>query len=283
MKHYKIKRSIINQEYPSINTYFKDLNHYKTLSVEKEKEMFQALENGNTAVRDKLIKTNLRFVISLAKQYQNRGIPLPDLIEAGNIGLIEAVDQYHLDYNVRFASYAAYKIRKHILLEIYKYSNLISIPYNKTATIAQIMKVVNKFEQLEQRNPTLTELAALLKLSEETVKEVLDSASITIVPELNVNYTGDIISVFDSLEDYKESPKDPLVTENIQDFLKATLNPIELKVINKSFGFEEPLMTIAEIGKELNVTQERIRQIKNKAILKLRKNPGILKFKNLLE
>lgn len=282
MKHYKIKRCIINNDSISINLYFKDLNKFKTLSLEDEKKLFGELKKGNTELREKLINVNLRFVVSIAKQYQNRGILLPDLIEAGNIGLIEAVDQYRLDYNVRFASYAAYKIRKHILLEIYQHSNMINVPYNKTATLARIAKITNAFEQREQREPTIEELAVLLEIPEENVKEIFNNAAVTIVPETSIGTNGEVLNTFDTIDD-EESIKDPVLFDNVQIFLQQTLNETELAVINKLFGFHCNSKSIEEIGKELQVTPERVRQIRNKAIIKLRKNPDVVKFKNLIE
>ncbi len=282
MKHYKIKKSILNNNLLSINLYFKDIAKFKTLSIKNEKELFTKLRSGDDKLREKLINSNLRFVISIAKQYQNRGAQLSDLIEAGNIGLIEAVDQYDLSYNVRFASYAAYKIRKHILLEISQHNNIINIPYNKTDILNKINKIKHEFEQHEQREPTIEELSVILELPEYIIKETINNASITIVPETSIGPTGEILNVFDTI-DLEDSPKEPVLFDNVQAFLKTALNPMEQIIINKLFGFQEDPKTLDEVGKELNVTSERVRQIKNKAIIKLRKNPDITKFKALIE
>jgi len=262
MKHFQIRQSITDRSSESVTLYLKDISKYPLLTVEQERELAVKAVNGDKQAKDKLIESNLRFVVSIAKQYQGKGLELEDLISTGNLGLIRAVDSFEPERELRFLSYAGWWIRDFIINEIINNGKAIRIPFNKTITINKINQALIQFETENERPPTADELAELLAMEEDSVKELMDMTEVSIVKDLtdlDVNYTPDINNN----------------QEFLKDFLSSLLTKTETRVLCESFGIGTEEKEIKEIAEELEVTMERVRQIKNTAILKLRKHPNI--------
>lgn len=262
MKHFQIRQSITDRSSESIRLYLKDISKYPLLTAEQERELAVKAVGGDKQAKDKLIESNLRFVVSIAKQYQGKGLELEDLISTGNLGLLRALELFEPERELRFLSYAGWWIRDFIINEIINNGKSIRIPFNKTITINKINQALIQFETENERPPTADELAELLAMEEDSIKELMDMTEVSIVKDLtdiDINYTPDI--------------------NNNQEFLKYFLDSLltktETRVLCESFGIGTEEKDIKEIAEELEVTTERVRQIKNTAILKLRKHPHI--------
>lgn len=262
MKHFQIKQSITDRSSESVRLYLKDISKYPLLTVEQERELAIKAANGDKQAKDKLIESNLRFVVSIAKQYQGKGLELEDLISVGNLGLLRALELFEPERELRFLSYAGWWIRDFIINEIINNGKSIRIPFNKTITINKINQALIQFETENERPPTADELAELLEMEEDSIKELMDITEVSIVKDLtdlDINYTPDINNN----------------QEFLKGFLASLLTNTETRVLCESFGIGTEEKDIKEIAEELEVTMERVRQIKNTAILKLRKHPHI--------
>jgi len=286
MKHYPIRQSITDRSSISVNLYLKDISKYPLLTDEEESELISKIKNGDEKAKEKLITSNLRFIISIAKQYQNKGIEFADLISAGNIGLMRAISHFDNSYNCKFISYAVWWIRDSILKEILDYGKIIRIPAEKVTKFNKLNKVIAQYEQDHGVSPSFKELEELLNCSEEDLKNVISQCSVFIVPDSIVNSDGEEESIFETLyiEDGNtdENLKKQSESKTIIDFLKQNLNDTEYYVISNFFGIEGKKMNIDDISISCNITKERVRQIKDKAIIKLRKCPGVEKLANFL-
>ena len=262
MKHFQIKQSITDRSTDSVRMYLKDISKYPLLTPEQERELAVKAINGNKQAKDKLIESNLRFVVSIAKQYQGKGLELEDLISTGNLGLIRAVDSFEPERDLRFLSYAGWWIRDFIINEIMNNGKEIRIPFNKAITINKINQALLDFEVRNERPPTADELAELLEMEEDSVKELMGMTDLSIVKDLsevNASYTPEI----------------NINQEFLIHFLQANLSKMETQILCESFGIGTDEKDIKQIADERNLTMERVRQIKNTAILKLRKHPHI--------
>lgn len=286
MKHYPIRQSITDRSSISVNLYLKDISKYPLLTDEEESELISKIKNGDEKAKEKLITSNLRFIISIAKQYQNKGIEFADLISAGNIGLMRAISHFDNSYNCKFISYAVWWIRDSILKEILDYGKIIRIPAEKVTKFNKLNKVIAQYEQDYGISPSFKELEELLNCSEEDLKNVISQCSVFIVPDSIVNSDGEEESIFETLyvEDGNtdENLKKQSESKIIIDFLKQNLNDTEYYVISNFFGIEGKEMNIDDISTSCNITKERVRQIKDKAIIKLRKCQGVEKLANFL-
>ena len=262
MKHFQIKQSITDRSTDSVRMYLKDISKYPLLTPEQEKELAVKAVNGDKQAKDKLIESNLRFVVSIAKQYQGKGLELEALISTGNLGLIRAVDSFEPERELRFLSYAGWWIRDFIINEIMNYGKEIRIPFNKAITINKINQALIHFEAANERPPTADELAELLEIEENSVKELMNITDLSIVKDL-------------SEVDASYTPEIHINHEFLIRFLYANLSKTEAKVLCESFGIGTDEKDIKQIADERNLTIERVRQIKNTAILKLRKHPNI--------
>lgn len=286
MKHYPIRQSITDRSSISVNLYLKDISKYPLLTDEEEKEILSEIKKGNNKAKEKLINSNLRFVVSIAKQYQNKGIDLPDLISAGNIGLMQAISHFDDTYNCKFISYAVWWIRDSILKEILDYGKIIKIPSEKITKFNKINKTISQYEQEYGQSPSIRELANILDCSEEEINNIIFQCTISIIPDSVVNSDGDTESVFETL--YVEDGnadinlKKQSISTSIIDFLKQNLNDTEYYVITKFYGLDGPEINLDEISENCNITKERVRQIKDKAIIKIRKSPDVEKLTNFL-
>lgn len=286
MKHYPIRQSITDRSSISVNLYLKDISKYPLLTDEEESELISKIKNGDKKAKEKLITSNLRFIISIAKQYQNKGIELADLISAGNIGLMRAVSHFDDSYNCKFISYAVWWIRDSILKEILDYGKIIRIPSEKITKFNKLNKVITQYEQDNGISPSFRDLEEILGWSEEDLKNIISQCTISIIPDSIVNSEGEQESIFETLciEDGNtdENLKKQSESTTIYDFLKLNLNDTEYYVLTNFFGINGKEMSLDDISISCNITKERVRQIKDKAIIKLRKCPGVEKLANFL-
>lgn len=285
MKHYKIKQSITDRSSLSVDYYLKDIGKYPLLTEQEERALTKEKEKNNKEAHDKLVESNLRFVVSIAKQYQGKGIELEDLISVGNLGLMEAVNRYNLSYNCRFLSYAVWWIRDYILREIMTNGNTIRVPVGKSVLINRMNRVAGKFEQENERNPTYEELGRLLNLTEKDIADIASSKIIK-VENSTTDDDGKEISLFDKMEavedDSDREIKEEHKTIDILEILRQELSHIEFNIITSLFGIGRSPRTIDEIADDCEITRERVRQIKDKAIIRLRRSSQINKLQNYL-
>ena len=273
MRQLKISKSITNRESASLEKYLQEIGHQDLLTADEEVELAQQIRKGDRKALERLTKANLRFVVSVAKQYQNKGLSLPDLINEGNLGLIKAAERYDETRGFKFISYAVWWIRQSILQAIAEQSRIVRLPLNQVGSVNRIARELNKFEQENERKPSVEEMADRIDLPEEKIAEAM---------KINTNHVsmdapfadGEDNSLLDVLPN-TDSPS----TDNVldQESLRTeigrvldVLNDREQKVIKAFFGIGMQEMTLEEIGDKYNLTRERVRQIKEKAIRRLR-------------
>ena len=279
MKHYKIKPSITDRSSISVDLYLKDISKFPILTPEEELNLVIQMRNGDKAAREKLINSNLRFVVSIAKQYQNKGLDFADLISVGNLGLMTAIDRFNPEYNCRILSYAIWWIRDFILQELFTNGKTIKVPVGKVTAVNKLNRILTEFEQKNERPPTVEELVPLLGMSNFEIEDLLSYSQLQVFSEETVSDDGDTASLYDSICDEDSDADSTLknlgLTSVIEDILSEVLNPIEYQVIIKLFGIGCGEMAYNDIAEDLNLTKERVRQIKDKAIIKLRKSNKI--------
>lgn len=275
MRQLKISKAITNRESASLEKYLQEIGHQDLLTADEEVELAQQIRKGDRKALERLTKANLRFVVSVAKQYQNKGLSLPDLINEGNLGLIKAAERYDETRGFKFISYAVWWIRQSILQAIAEQSRIVRLPLNQVGSVNRIARELNKFEQENERKPSVEEMADRIDLPEEKIAEAM---------KINTNHVsmdapfadGEDNSLLDVLPN-TDSPS----TDNVldQESLRTeigrvldVLNDREQKVIKAFFGIGMQEMTLEEIGDKYNLTRERVRQIKEKAIRRLRYN-----------
>ena len=275
MRQLKITKSITNRESASLDKYLQEIGHEDLISVEEEVELAQRIKKGDRKALEKLTKANLRFVVSVAKQYQNQGLSLPDLINEGNLGLIKAAEKFDETRGFKFISYAVWWIRQSILQAIAEQSRFIRVPLNQVGSVNKINRVLNKFEQEHERRPNIDEIAEKVDLPEDKIEEAMKISGHHVsmdAPFLD----GEENSLLDVLPNEGAPPADnELVLESLRDEISralATLNERERSIIEAFFGINQPEMTLEEIGDKYGLTRERVRQIKEKAIRRLRHN-----------
>lgn len=285
MRQLKISKSITNRESASLEKYLQEIGHQDLLTVDEEVELAQQIRKGDRKALERLTKANLRFVVSVAKQYQNKGLSLPDLINEGNLGLIKAAEKFDETRGFKFISYAVWWIRQSILQAIAEQSRIVRLPLNLVGSVNRIARELNKFEQENERRPSVEEMADRIDLPEEKIADAM---------KMNTHHVsmdapfaeGDDNSLLDILPN-NDSP----ATDNELDMesLRAEisraldiLNDREKKVIKAFFGIGTSEMTLEEIGDKYNLTRERVRQIKEKAIRRLRHNTKSKTLKSYL-
>lgn len=275
MRQLKISKSITNRESASLEKYLQEIGHQDLLTADEEVELAQQIKKGDRKALERLTKANLRFVVSVAKQYQNKGLSLPDLINEGNLGLIKAAERYDETRGFKFISYAVWWIRQSILQAIAEQSRIVRLPLNQVGSVNRIARELNKFEQENERKPSVEEMADRIDLPEEKIAEAM---------KINTHHVSMDAPFADgednSLVDFLPNTDSPS-TDNVldQESLRTeigrvldVLNDREQKVIKAFFGIGMQEMTLEEIGDKYNLTRERVRQIKEKAIRRLRYN-----------
>lgn len=276
MRQLKISNFYTDRDYLT-TSYFKDVSKNKPLTPEQEVELAVKIKQGDIDARNKLVSANIRFVISVAKQYQHQGLPLPDLINEGNIGLIKAAQLFDPTKGFKFISYAVWWIRQSIITAIANTSKNIRMPLNKVICLNKINRVISNFEQKEFRKPTISEISKELDIDEDTILEILAASEKSISFDSSVleNDNCSLLDVIpnDSITD-EDLTKDSNIVE-VREILK-TLKTKERDILKMCFGIECQEMTLEEIASKFGQTRERIRQIKELAIRKLRNHKNEL-------
>lgn len=275
MRQLKISKSITNRESASLDKYLQEIGHEELLSVEEEVELAQKIKKGDRRALERLTRANLRFVVSVAKQYQNQGLSLPDLINEGNVGLIKAAEKFDETRGFKFISYAVWWIRQSILQAIAEQSRIVRLPLNQVGSVNKINRELNKFEQEHERRPSVDEIADRIDLPEEKIEEAMKANNRHVSMDAPF-VDGEDNSLLDILADSNMPMADKaLVQESLRKEIDRAidlLNDREQKVVRAFFGIGSPEMTLEEIGDKYNLTRERVRQIKEKAIRRLRHN-----------
>lgn len=275
MEQLKISKSITNRESAALDKYLQEIGHEELLSVEEEVVLAQRIKNGDREALEKLTKANLRFVVSVAKQYQNQGLSLSDLINEGNLGLIKAAEKFDEKRGFKFISYAVWWIRQSILQAIAEHSRIVRLPLNQVGSVNKINKMLNKFEQENERRPSINEIAEGVDLPEDKIEDAMKVQARHVSVDAPFA-DGDNNSLLDVLPNEDAAMADKmLLLESLRDEIKRALqilNDRERKIIEAFFGIDQPEMTLEEIGTKYGLTRERVRQIKEKAIRRLRNN-----------
>ncbi len=275
MRQLKITQSITNRESASLDKYLQEIGHEELISVEEEVELAQRIRKGDRKALEKLTKANLRFVVSVAKQYQNKGLSLPDLINEGNLGLIKAAEKFDETRGFKFISYAVWWIRQSILQAIAEQSRIVRLPLNQVGSVNKINKIANRFEQEHERRPSADEIGDFVDLPEDKIEDALKVSTRHI--SMDAPFAdGEENSLLDVLPNTDSPDTDfELVMESLRNEINRallTLNERERHIIEAFFGINQPEMTLEEIGEKFGLTRERVRQIKEKAIRRLRHN-----------
>lgn len=273
MKQLKITTSITPHETKSSTLYLGEIAHSKPLTADEEAELAFRIQKGDQAARDQLIKANLRFVVSVAKQYLAKGVELSDLISDGNIGLINAAERFDPTRGFKFDSYAVWWIRQSILQAIAEQSRIVRLPLNQVGSVNKINRMLSKFEQENERRPSLEEISEGTNLPEEKVDEAMSANTrhVSVDAPFSESDEGSLLDVL--INDNSPMADKQLVKESLQAEIKqalSILNERERNVIEAFFGINSPEMTLEEIGVKYGLTRERVRQIKEKAIRRLR-------------
>ena len=264
MRQLKITKSITNRESASLDKYLQEIGREELITVEEEVELAQRIRKGDRAALEKLTRANLRFVVSVSKQYQNQGLSLPDLINEGNLGLIKAAEKFDETRGFKFISYAVWWIRQSILQALAEQARIVRLPLNQVGSLNKISKALSKFEQDNERRPSPDKIADTLKVSGRHIS--VDAPFVD----------GEDNSLLDVLvNDDSPMADKTLVNESLSkeiDRALSTLTDREKDIIRMFFGIGCREMTLEEIGDKFGLTRERVRQIKEKAIRRLRQN-----------
>ncbi len=274
MRQLKISKQITNRESQSLDKYLQEIGKVDLLTADEEVVLAKRIREGDQLALEKLTKANLRFVVSVAKQYQNQGLSLGDLINEGNLGLIKAAQRFDETRGFKFISYAVWWIRQSILQALAEQSRIVRLPLNRVGSLNKISKTFSELEQKFEREPSPEELAEVLEVS---ASEVVDTMKISgRHVSMDAPFVqGEENSLLDVLEnDGDQKPDDGLMTDSLRKEVQralSTLTSREADVITLYFGLNgEHAMTLEEIGEKFNLTRERVRQIKEKAIRRLR-------------
>ncbi len=275
MRQLKITKSITNRESASLDKYLQEIGKEDLITVEEEVELAQRIRKGDQEALEKLTKANLRFVVSVAKQYQNQGLSLPDLINEGNLGLIKAAEKFDETRGFKFISYAVWWIRQSILQALAEQSRIVRLPLNQVGSLNKINKAFAKFEQEHERTPSPEELAKALDLPKEKVSDTLRVSGRHVSVDAPFA-DGEDNSLLDVLVNADSPNADRgLISESLGTEVEralATLTDREKDIVKYFFGIGCQEMTLEEIGEQFGLTRERVRQIKEKAIRRLRHN-----------
>jgi RNA polymerase primary sigma factor len=274
MRQLKISKSITNRDSESLEKYLVEIAKEGMINLEEEVQLAQRIRQGDQRAMEKLVKANLRFVVSVAKQYQHQGLSLPDLINEGNVGLIKAAQKFDETKGFKFISYAVWWIRQSILQAIAEQSRIVRLPLNKIGTINKIHKALNKLEQEHHRMPTADEISALTEIPEDKINDTLSMSNRPVSVDAPLT-EGEDSSLIDIMEN-KEIPMadSTLLNESLKKEIQRTLSTLsekERKVIEYFFGIGKKEMSLEEIGAEIGLSRERTRQIKETALRRLQK------------
>ncbi len=274
MRQLKITKQVTNRETASLDKYLQEIGKVDLITADEEVELARRIKQGDQVALEKLTKANLRFVVSVAKQYQNQGLTLPDLINEGNLGLIKAAQRFDETRGFKFISYAVWWIRQSILQALAEQSRIVRLPLNKIGSINKINKAFAALEQEHERAPSAEEISEKLEMSEDDVKESLRNSGRHVSMDAPL-VEGEDSNLYDVLRSGESpNPDKELLDDSLRTEIEralATLTPREADVIRLYFGLSgNHPMTLEEIGETFDLTRERVRQIKEKAIRRLK-------------
>ena len=274
MRQLKITKQVTNRETASLDKYLQEIGKVDLITADEEVELAQRIKAGDQVALEKLTKANLRFVVSVAKQYQNQGLTLPDLINEGNLGLIKAAKRFDETRGFKFISYAVWWIRQSILQALAEQSRIVRLPLNKIGSINKINKAYAKLEQKYERPPTPEEIADMVELSLTEVQQSLKNTGRHLSMDAPL-IEGEDSNLYDVMgSDESPNPDADLMLESLREEIRRaldTLTPREADVVSSYFGLNAGhAMTLEEIGEKFDLTRERVRQIKEKAVRRLK-------------
>ncbi|MFW5480958.1 MAG: sigma-70 family RNA polymerase sigma factor [Prevotella sp.] len=277
MRQLKISKSITNRSSESLDKYLVEIGRAPMISIEEEIELAQKIRKGGRAgerAKEKLVNANLRFVVSVAKQYQHQGLSLTDLIDEGNIGLVRAAEKFDETRGFKFISYAVWWIRQSILQAIAEQSRIVRLPLNQVGALSKIQNQIAKFEQENQRRPSVGELSSLTNIEEEKIDQTIkaDNHHMSIDAPFSEDDDNSLADVMSSGEDTRTDKQVDFESMSLElnNVLKSVLKDREITIIRECFGIGCPEKGLEEIGDQLGLTRERVRQIREKSIAKLR-------------
>ena len=273
MRQLKITKSITNRESASLDKYLQEIGRKELITVDEEVELAQRIREGDQVALDKLVSAKLRFVVSVAKQYQNQGLSLPDLIDEGNLGLIKAAQKFDETRGFKFISYAVWWIRQSILQALAEQARIVRLPLNQVGSLNKIGKELSKFEQEHERRPSAEELAERLDIPVDKISDTLKVSGRHVSVDAPF-VDGEDNSLLDVLPNDDSPMADSTLTqESLSKEVNRALdqlNPRERDILKMFFGIGCQEMTLEEIGAKFDLTRERVRQIKEKAIRRLK-------------
>jgi len=286
MRQLKITKQVTNRDTPSLDKYLYEIGKVNLLSADEEVSLTRKIKKGDRNALDKLISANLRFVVSVSKQYQNQGLSLSDLINEGNLGLIKAAQRFDETRGFKFISYAVWWIRQAILQALAEQARIVRLPLNRIGSINKINKAFSDLEQEYQREPSADEIADNLDMTLSDVKEALKASvrHVSMDAPLNPDEDNNLYDLF--LESDGLSPDDSLLTDSLRKDIARSLSTLpkrESTIVRKYFGLDgKAPCSLEEIGKDFNLTRERVRQIKEKGIKRIRTTFRSKNLKNYL-
>lgn len=276
MRQLKITKQVTNRETISLDKYLHDISKVAMVTAEEEATLAKQIRDGDKQALETLTKANLRFVVSVAKQYQNQGLTLSDLINEGNIGLIKAAQRFDETRGFKFISYAVWWIRQSIMQAIAEQARIVRLPLNKIGNITKINRTFSALEQLHEREPSADEIADLLQITASEVNDSLriSGRHVSVDAPLSSDEESNTMLDVMSEEESKQDPDKKLMTESLQNEIErsfSTLSYREAEVLRMYFGINiKTPLTLEEIGEQFELTRERVRQIKEKALRKLK-------------
>ena len=279
MRQLKIQKSITNRNSEALDKYLVEIGRAPMVSIEEEIELAQAIKKGGRAgerAKNKLVEANLRFVVSVAKQYQHQGLTLTDLIDEGNIGLIKAAERFDETRGFKFISYAVWWIRQSILQAIAEQSRIVRLPLNQVGSLNKVNHEINKFEQENLRRPSVEEIADRTGVDEEKISQSMAASGHHVSIDApfgddDYNAMVDVMSSGDDIRTDKQVDHESMAME-LKQVLGQVLKERERQIVCACFGIGEPEKGLEEIGDKMGLTRERVRQIREKSISKLRES-----------
>ena len=279
MRQLKISKSITNRSSEALDKYLAEISHEPMVSIDEETELAQAIRKGGREgerAKEKLVRANLRFVVSVAKQYQHQGLGLTDLIDEGNIGLVKAAEKFDETRGFKFISYAVWWIRQSIMQAIAEQSRIVRLPLNQVGAVSKINQVTSKFVQEHNRRTSIQELAQITGIDEQKIEQSLnaDSHHMSIdapFAEDDDNSMADVLASGDDSRTDKQVDFESMASE-LNNVLKNVLKEREIRIVKECFGIGCHEKGLEEIGEEMGLTRERVRQIREKSILKIRES-----------
>ena len=275
MRQLKITKSITNRESEALEKYLQEISKEELIGVEEEIELAQRIRQGDRKAVERLAKANLRFVVSVAKQYQNQGLSLPDLINEGNLGLLRAAEKFDETRGFKFISYAVWWIRQSILQALAEQSRIVRLPLNQVGAVNKISRAASRFEQEHERKPSAEELSDHTDLPIEKIDEAIaaNTRHVSMDAPFSESDDGSLLDLLpnDDIPDTDSTLVDESLKTEVEQALKA-LSDRERNIVKAFFGIGQPELTLDEIGMKFGLTRERVRQIKEKALRNLRNN-----------